>query len=442
MSLNMKVGVLAGAASAMVAGVCYGGSTPGTTDARIAALEAQIAQLRSESASWLNAEQTRALVRDAIVDSESRASLLREGGTAGYREGRGFFLSNEDGSFDVNIGIKTQFRGVYNNKDSADESTFGWENKRTRISLDGHAGSPDLTYMVQWEWNENGGNVLLDAYGVWNLGNGWDWGWGQGKAPFLREQLVTAFQQLAVERSYVHGWFTVGRTQGTWLHYANDTIDFWVSFNDGATQSVAGFNAGNLNTPFTADGTEWAFTARVQGVLAGQKAQFNDYTSWSTDETGALLGAAIHWQDGEYGTGGEEVETFSWTIDGSLEFGQANLAGYIVGMHTDPNATGATDFDQYGVVVQGGFHIVPDKFELFGRWEWMDFDNALAQDELNLVTIGFNYYFREHGWKWTTDLVFALDQVPATSTNHGLLADAVNDEDQWAIRSQMQVTIP
>lgn len=442
MSLNRKVGVLAGAASAMVAGVCYGGSTPGATDARIAALEAQIAQLRSESASWLNAEQTRAIVRDAMADSETRASLLRQGGTAGYREGSGFFLSNEDGSFDVNIGIKAQIRGVYNNKDSADESTFGFENKRTRISLDGHAGSPDLTYLVQWEWDENGGITLLDAYGVWNLGNGWDWGWGQGKAPFLREQLVSAFKQLAVERSYVHGWFTVGRTQGTWLHYANDTVDFWVSFNDGATQSLTGFNAGNANTPFTADGTEWAFTARIEAVLAGQKPQFGDYTSWSNDETGFLLGGAIHWQDGEYGTGAEEVETFSWTIDGSAEFGQANVAAYIVGLHTDPNATAASEFDQYGVVVQGGFHIVPDKFEIYGRWEWMDFDGATADDELNLVTIGFNYYFRNHGWKWSTDIIFALDAVPASSTNHGLLADALGDEDQWAIRSQMQIAIP
>ncbi len=442
MSLNRKVGVLAGAASAMVAGVCYGGSTPGATDARIAALEAQIAQLRSESASWLNAEQTRAIVRDAMADSETRASLLRQGGTAGYREGSGFFLSNEDGSFDVNIGIKSQFRGVYNNKDSSDESTFGFENKRTRISLHGHAGSPDLTYLVAWEWDEDGGITLLDAYGVWNLGNGWDWGWGQVTAPFLREALVDNWQTLAVERSYVHGWFGVGRTQGTWLHYANDTVDFWVSFNDGATQSLTGFNAGNLNTNFTTDLVEWAFTARIEAVLAGQKAQFNDYTSWSNDETGFLLGAAIHWQDGEYGTGAEEVKSFSWTIDASAEFGQANIAGYIVGFHTDPNATAASEFDQYGVVVQGGFHLVPDKFEIFGRWEWMDFDGATLDDELNLLTFGFNYYFRNHGWKWTTDLVYALDAVPVSSTNHGLLSDALGDEGQWAIRSQMQIAIP
>lgn len=445
MSLNKKVGVLAGAASAMVAGVCYGGSTPGDTDARIAALEAQIAQLKSDSASWLNSEQTRALVREAMADSETRASLLRDGGTAGYREGRGFFLSNEDGSFDVNIGIKSQFRAVYNEKDSTDESTFGWENSRTRLSFDGHAGSQDLTYMIQADFNVDGGAfVLLDAYGNWALGNGWDWGWGQAKAPFLHEDLVDEFHQLAVDTSYVHGWFNIGRTQGTWLHYANDTVDFWVSFNDGGTVSTSGLNAGNLNTPFAADATEWALTARVEAVLAGNKAQFNDYTSWSSDETGFLLGGAVHWQDGEYGTGAEEVETFSWTVDASLEFGQANLAGYIVGMHTNPNMTGATEFDQLAFVVQGGYHIVPDKFEIFGRWEWLDYDNAVAtdDDELNIMTLGFNYYFRNHGWKWTTDLVWAFDEVAVSASNLGLLSDAMDDEDQWALRSQMQITIP
>ncbi len=443
MSLNKKVGVLAGAASAMVAGVCYGGSTP-DTDARIAALESQIAQLRNDSASWLNAEQTRALVRETLADSETRASLLQNGGTAGYREGHGFFLSNEDGSFDVNIGIKSQFRGIYNDKDSADQSTFGWENSRTRLTFDGHAGNPDLTYFIQGDFEVNGGAfVLLDAYGNWALGNGWDWGWGQAKAPFLHETLGGEFQTLAVDKSYVEAWFGAGYTQGTWLHYANDTMDFWVSFNDGAMISPTGLNAGNLNTPFNTDGTEWAFTARAEAVLAGSKAQFNDYTSWSTDETGFLLGGAIHWQDGEYGTGGEEVQSFSWTVDASAEFGAANLAGYIVGLSTDPNATGATDYDQWGIVVQGGYHIVPDKFEIFGRWEWMDLDNVVAEDNINLLTFGFNYYFgRQHGWKWTTDVVYALDSIPVGASNLGLLADAAGEDNQWALRSQMQVAIP
>lgn len=444
MSLNMKVGVLAGAASAMVAGVCYGGSTPGDTDARIAALEAQIAQLKNESSSWVNAEQTRALIRETQADSEARSSLLRDGGTAGYREGRGFFLSNEDGSFDVNIGLKSQFRGIYNDKQAADSSTFGWEATRTRISFDGHAGNPDLTYMISGEFDSSGAFGLLDAYGNWGLGNGWDWGWGQITAPFLHEDMVDEFQQLAIERSYVDAVFGIGRTQGTWLHYATDTIDFWLSFNDGGTITPGGLNAGNLNTPWTADGTDWAFTARVQAVLAGNnKAQFNDYTSWSNDETGFLLGAAIHWQDGEYGTGAEEVKSFSWTVDASAEFGAANVAAYVVGLSTDPNSSAATSYDQFGFVLQGGYHLVPDKFEIFGRWEWMDLDNAVANDNLNILTFGCNYYFGRHqGWKWSTDLVYALDAVPASSSNVGLLADALNDSDQWAIRSQMQVSIP
>lgn len=445
MSLNMKVGVLAGAASAMVAGVCYGGSDPGdTTDARIAALEAQIAQLKNESSSWLNSEQTRALVRETMADSETRSSLLRDGGTAGYREGRGFFLSNEDGSFDVNIGLKTQFRGIYNNKDSADENTFGFEATRTRLTFDGHAGNPDLTYLINAEFDSDGAFTLLDAWGNWALGNGWDWGWGQGYAPFLHEDQVDNFQQLAIERSYVEAWFSPGRTQGTWLHYANDTMDFWVSVNDGGTITPGGINAGNLNTPFAADGTDYAFTARAQAVLVGgNKAQFDDYTSWSTDETAVLVGAAIHWQNGEFGTLAEEVQTVSWTIDATAEFGQGNVAAYIVGLSTDPHSDAATSFDQFGVVVQGGYHIVPDKFEVFGRWEWMDLDNAVAEDNINLMTVGVNYYFgRHHGWKWSTDFVYAFDTVPVSSSNIGLIADALGDEDQWAIRSQMQIAIP
>jgi hypothetical protein len=451
------IGVLAGAASAACAGACLGGTTPGDTDARIAALEAQIAQLRSESASWLTTEQTRALVQEALSDAETRASLLRQGGSAGYRSGEGFYFSNDDGTFDMTIGLRSQFRAIYNDKEGADMGSFGFENTRTQMWFAGHAGSQDLTYRIQANFDGLGGGVFVleDAWGNYNLGNGWDWGWGQRTAPFLHEEMVSEGSQLAVERSYVNELTTVGRTQGTWVHYANETVDFWVMVNDGMALDIDGTNTEVSNTGFAADGNEWAITSRIEAVLAGMKSQFSDYTSWGGDETGVLLGGAIHWQDNEYGTGATETESFSWTVDASAEFGQANLAAYVVGVHTNPNLTGAPEYDQFGFVVQGGWHIVPDKFEIFGRYEWYDWDNATtdaggvfagsnASDDISLFTVGFNYYFlnRGHGWKWTTDLVFASEAIPDSSGQVGVLADPFDHDNQWVLRSQMQVAIP
>lgn len=448
MSHKVLAGGLVVAATFLWADRAMAGETPGDLDARIAALEAQIAQLRSDSTSWLNVEQTRALMRETISDSETRSSLLQNGGTGGFREGKGFFLSNEDGSFDINIYLYMQTRVVYNDKNSADASSFGFESTRNVIGATGHAGSPDLTYTFQGAFDRNGGAFVLDdAKAAWSLGSGWDWGWGQGKTPFLREDLLGDTMPLAVDRSYVHALTTINRSQGTWLHYQGDAIQFWLSFNDGVRPSLVGPNTLNKNTPFTGDGVEWALTSRVEARLAGKWSQFKDWTSWSNDEPGILLGAAVHWQDGEYGTGApDEVETFMWTVDASFEFHPANFSAYVVGMHTSPNMSASPGYDQIGFVVQGGYHVVPDKFELIGRYEWYDFDGALAgisaDGQVSMITAGFNYYFgHQQGWKWSTDLVYAFDQIPASAGYQGLLADAMGDDGQWVIRSQMQIFI-
>lgn len=445
MNSRIRIGWTAAGLGAVIAATAVAGSDG--VDARLAAIEAQIAQLKQESASWLNTAQTHTLVRDALADSESRASLLAEGPLAGYREGKGFFLSNEDGSFDVNFYGYTMFRGVYNDKDAPDSSTFGFENSITKFGAFGHAGSPDLTYRLQVAFDPaTGAAVLDDFFATWSLGQGWSWSWGQVKAPFIREQVMSDHVQLLVDRSYVTAITSIGRVQGTWLSYENETLRFWLSFNDGnRIPSLSAPHVQSRNTPFNADGTEWALTARTEVMLAGDDwKQFADFASWSTDEFGALVGAAVHWQDGEYGSIAfpEETEVFTWTLDTMLEFGGANLAAWVVGVHTNPNATAAAEYDQFGFVVQGGVHLVPDKFEIFGRYEWFDFDNFASLDDLSIITAGFNYYFRRHGWKWTTDIVYALDSVPTSVGFTSLLADGPVDEGQIALRTQMQVAIP
>lgn len=416
-------------------------------DARIAAIEQQIARLRAESTTWFNREQTTALVREAIAESAAHTSLLQSGAVAGYREGKGFFLSSEDGSFDVHFYGYAMLRGVYNSKDAADTSTFGFESSTTKIGAFGHAGSPDLTYRLQIAFDPaTGAAVLDDFYGTWGLGGGWSWSWGQVKAPFIREQVMGDQFQLAVDRSYINALTSLGRVQGTWLSYENERWRFWAAFSDGnRIPSLAAPHVQSRNTPFNVDGTEWAFTARAETLLAGDNwKQFADFTSWSTDEFAVLVGGAIHWQDGEYGSTAfpEETEVFTWTIDAMIENGAANLSGFVVGVHTDPNDSASPGFDQYGLMVQGGVHLVPDKFEVFARYEWFDFDDFAGLDDLSIVTLGFNYYFRKHGWKWTTDWMYAFDQVPTTVGYTGLLADAAGDEGQWVIRSQMQIALP
>ncbi len=433
MTLCTKMGLFAGATAAAFAGMAFGGSAPGDVDARIASLEQQITELKSESASnWLTdsrAEEIRAITQDVLADSDSRSSLLAGAG-AGYMDGKGFYLDNGDGSFSMFVNFTQQFMAVYNNKDSVDESEFGFQSHRTLVTLKGNLWSPDLSYFIQGNFSASGGAFgLLDAFATWSLGNGWALRWGQMKAPFLHETLMANETLLFAERSYVEAMMGAGRTQAVVLAYMDDTFNFFAAYGEGA---------GNNNTTWNGAATEYSVTVRAEAVLAGNKKQFGDYTSWSTDEEfGFLLGGALHYQDSEYGTGAEETAIFGWTIDASLEFAGANLAAYMVGMHTDPNSDAIAESDTYGIVLQGGVFLVPDKFELAARYEWYDFEI----DEVSFVTVGTNYYINggRHGWKWQNDLVYGLDTVPAASSFRGILADAGTDDGQIVFRSMMQV---
>lgn len=447
-----KVGLLAGAASVTLGGLAFGETTPvDNVDARLTALEQRYEALRAETGSnWLNAarqEEIRALFNETQSDSMTRASLLQNGGGAGWDNGH-FYLANGDGSFRLNISGQVQTRYTYNMRDQIsavdlsnglgvpidDTENAGFEMRRAKLFFSGNLFGPDLTYMVNGAFNRDGGMFeLQNAWANWAMGNGWSFYWGQLKAPFLHEELVSSSKQLAVDRSYVNKMFTGDYTTGVGLGFNNDeNFKFDFAFTDGA---------GNANTVWNdsvaTGGTEWAMTARAEYLAAGTWGQFKDYTSLGSSEFGFLLGGAVHWQNGEYGTAVTENELFGWTVDASLEGDGWNAAGYVVGLHTEPSI--GTSTDDWAFVVQGGAFLAPEKFEVFGRWEWLDFD-AVA-DSINIVTFGANYYIdtRGHAWKWTNDVVWALDNIPVDASGIGLLADAFGQQDQVAFRSQMQI---
>ncbi|MHC4993022.1 MAG: hypothetical protein ACYTGC_18770, partial [Planctomycetota bacterium] len=122
----------------------------------------------------------------------------------------------------------------------------------------------------------------------------------------------------------------------------------------------------------------------------------------------------------------------------------ANLyAAYVM------NSLDEADFDQWGVVIQGGWFLVPDEWELFARYEFGDDDGAAeaasggatTEDSLSIVTLGFNRYWAKHGLKWTTDFGFAFDEVTSSwdSSGAGWREDDPDEDGQFVIRSQFQL---
>lgn len=434
MSLTKRVGLMAGAAALSLTGASYAGTGADNQDlqARVKQLEAKLAQLEGQqSGNWMSeqrAAEIRSLVNEVLADADTRSSLLAQDGGAGYNNG--FFLASGDGNFKLKLSGQMQFRYVLNMQDdsSSDSTRSGFENRRTKLTFEGNVFDPSWGYHVTGAFDRDGGAFFLeDAYIKKSMDNGMALTMGQFKLPFLREELVSSKYQLAVDRSIMNEVYNQDRSQGVQLSWAGEQFRWAAAFSDG-------FGASNSSA--LAYDTEWAFTGRVEFLAAGGWDQFKDFTSWQGEDYGVMIGAAAHYQKEEYGTFmTDELELLTYTVDVSVEFGGANVFAAFVGRSLDDD--NGTDLDQYGVVVQGGVFLTED-FELFGRYEWSDFDIDGVED-LSVITVGVNKYWNKHGLKWTTDVGFGLDEVAVSAEGVGWRFDPSDEDGQIVIRSQLQL---
>lgn len=496
MCLSKRVGLATGAAALTLtmAGGTYAGPVDTSDDdlrSRLAAAEARLAELEAENGdNWLTeqrSDEIRGLVQDVLADADTRASLLGSGVSAGYDDG--FVLGSTDGNWLLRINGQIQARYIYNMADRSDEpgsfnDTFdenrnGFELARTKLIFSGNVVNPDWTYKIEGNFSQQdavnfsegeidttnpgltedaleqlgysgvgsstdfddsssffGGKFCLeDAWIHYNYGNGWGIKIGQFKSPFLREELINSGYQLAVERSLLNEVYTLGRTQGIMVDYQGDQWRMMAAYSDGSNTA---------NASWAAEDTEWAFTARGEWMLSGNWEQFNDLTSFAGDESGMLVGVAVNYERSEFGTGNNgavpnnnELINLGITADLQWEFGGANLYGAFIYRDIDGDTAGFDDMQQYGFVVQGGW-MLNDDWELYARYEWSDYDISGFED-LSVVTVGVNRYFAGNSLKWSTDVLFALEELDFGSDLTGLRVDDVNEDGQIAIRTQLQL---
>ena len=430
---------------------------------RVQAQDVEIQQLRSASGeSWLNerrAEEVKALVREVLADADTRASLAEGGMTAGYKDG--FFIASEDGNFLLRLKGQTQIRYIYNNNPDADDDDDvrhedGFSVPRVKIGFYGHLFDPKFTYGIRMVAGDvdtepylqasvdEGEFLLEEAWFAYEFADGWHVKAGQFKGPFLRDELVDSQYQLAVERASLTDFATIDYTQGMQLSYTTEQWRVAGMLHDGSYAA---------NTDWDGDAVDFAVAGRGEFLVAGNWEQFMDYATWEGNSFGLMIGAAADYENGSGETSFTSDDIFKWTVDVSAEFPEIyglNAFGALIGLHNDERGDmGDSESDHYGFVLQAGIFVVPNKMDVFGRWEYLDIDEDLLGDEvdgeLNLVTVGTNYYFRRHAAKLTVDVVWvadsleALDDADISTINEDLQGLFTTfDDDQFAVRGQFQ----
>lgn len=339
----------------------------------------------------------------------------------------------------LKLGAQLKFRYDINLRDDNtlghDDTTLGFSMRRTKIEGAGSiTGSLKGKFVIAFD-RSSGEAVLEDTLVDWEINNTLRATVGQFKLPFAREESIPSKRQLFHERSSANETFNQDRSQGVQLNLSADAWRAALAFSDG-------FNSDN--TAFNSDAeADYAVTARAEFKFgdADWKA-YDQFTSFRGASTGAMIAVAAHWQSaGDTNPAlPDNAEMLGFTADASYMADGWNLYASFVWMNRDD---GADDFDDMGMVVQGGLFFT-DQLEGIARWSavFPDSDRANDQDYSDL-SLGMNYYIipESHAAKLTAAVVYSFDatndSIVSTSTGHNLLAS--DDDGQIALTLQLQL---
>jgi hypothetical protein len=427
MSLTKTVGFFAGTTLA-IGGVAFGADQTNYAS-EIADLKAQIASMKaSQGDAWLTeqrAAEIRGIVTDVLADAETRSSLQGSGAGAGYDGG--FFMSSADGNYSMKVNVLQQIRWSFNDNDSsvggAEQQSFGFENKRTRLTFSGNMVDSSWSYKVAYYFGASNdvegyagvnGN-LADAWVSKDFGNGFAMYVGQFRLPFGAEYGLDAGNLQFTDYSVAASLLGPGSGQGIMFGYSADMFRVSGAYVNSLGQVNQAWTAGSPDS-------DWAFAARAEFKLAGNWANFNDAQSWKGEEFSAVIGGGMSIQRDDT----TATTPWSGTIDATIGFGGANLAGAF--FYSDDDAGSETQ----GFTVSGGV-FVSDDIELVARFENLEVDNG---PELNTLTGGANWYFAKNTAKLGVEVGYAFDAIFTSAAQFANWTQST-DDGQWVLRGQM-----
>ncbi len=268
---------------------------------------------------------------------------------------------------------------------------------------------------------------------------------GNVKTAFSREFLTSSKKQQLVERTFVgdHNYGSPDRSLGLHLKGSNGENLTW-----GATFAQANIDPDakklDFDTPVN-DSADWN-----QGFVYAARADFHPFGilkmsqgDFKTDTKATIGLAAFRWSDdgdvNTYTAGGVSTSATKADVDSVTGFeisGAFRAAGASIDAQynkfsadtVDNNFTGgiyrngSTDLENWAV--EGGFMVVPSKFELVAGYQSQDADNYGT--EWTRTSFGANWYIHKHDIKLQTTL-------RKNSDKDGVKG---NDEDEVFVQAQ------
>jgi polyhydroxyalkanoate synthesis regulator phasin len=330
----------------------------------------------------------------------------------GYNKGA--YIKTTDGRFSVKLNVRTQGAFSYEVQEDQ-ENTTTFKVRRARVLFGGNVYYPWMKYFTQITL-EGGSTSLRDAY---IQAAYYDWAEpqiGQYKVPFDREFLTSAFNLELIDRSIVSNTFSLQRDIGVQIsgQLLQDQLAYAVGMFNGS-----GANQNNVNQEFMYVGrvvySPFGPVPYSQGALdtpASPKLSIGVAGAYlpglKPGERKTLAGPL-----GDTNIVPVKSEVYELTADLAFKYQNFSFEGSYDFRNIDPNKT--TPFGQeqaQGFFLQGGYFLIPKKFEVAARYAWVDPDDPNQKDnnKQQEYTGGLSYYMYGHNLKLQANYSYFRNQ--------------------------------
>lgn len=401
----------------------------------------------TENAPFMESNETTAEYPAAEMDSNKDPSW-----DLGYD--RGFFLrgTQNDESFELRTNMRLQFRFV-----SFSRNSDSWTNnagvispirdrqyfdiERARLVFSGHAFSPKISYTSQFDFDTDSRHVatLLDGWVAWEYRDKRFVHLGKRKVPGTRNWILGAFDTRLVDRPISNEFFRPSRTTGIWLTGDPDPLTRY-EFMIGQGYNTEGLTPQELGNNFATAGsiyrdvignygpmrpTDYEYheelavrlgmsaVASIEGT-PGRQLEETDFLRLTdgtriTDPNALAPGATV-----------ESFQVYLLAVDAAYKYrGWSANAEYFLRSidNLSANIPVPSVGLQHGFYTEGGFFVVPKRFELNSQYAFVTGD----QGSSNSYAAGFSYYPRGATFlKISMDGTY-IDGSPVNSTGTNIL---------------------
>lgn len=338
---------------------------------------------------------------------------------------KGIELRTNDNKFLFQLQSRLQFRfSTPNDTDPLTYDDYSQDKKttfkinRARLKVGGHAFEPWLNYY--WEYELSQSNLLDFRIMV----EKWEWlslKVGQWKVEFTRERFISSGEQQTVDRSLINRPFTVDRQMGVEVygHLKGKGIadfNYWAAALTGTGRGNTSNDDNNLMYFGRAqwnflgrfldfEGSDLEFHEKLTPIIAfSALTNRSPYTRFSQSGGGYLEG----YEDGAPG----QYRVNQWNLETAFMYrgfswqSEMHTKKIIDKLNNDDETTLKGYYIQAGYFFHNAFNWWPKHLEMAGRHAAYRPDNSIRQNRQDETTIAFNWFFKGHKNKLTSEFTY------------------------------------